>query len=496
MKEKRHVSTRMRWARFRFGVISPLLTSPPGSGELAGALDALSSRSYQHPVTGAAVRFGRSTIEHWLYAARAEPNDPIGALARKVHGRAGSHPSVSAALRAAIEAQHRAHPRWSFKLHHDNLLALAQMQPEIGKVPSVTVLRRFMKGRGLVKHKGPRRRRGDGQHATVFESRERRSFEVGYVHALWHSDFHHGSRSVVDEHGQWHKPVLLGFLDDCSRVACHLQWYLHEDSQSFVHGLSQAILKRGLCRGLLTDNGSAMTSAEVEEGLTRLSVEHHTTLPYCPEQNGKQESFWGQVEGRLLAMLEGERELTLHKLNDATQAWVELEYHRALHSELGQSPLQKLLDGPSVARLAPSSEALRRAFRTEVTRTQRRSDGTITVEGVRFELPSAYRVLLRPVVRYARWDLSSIDLVDERTDAHLCTLLPLDKQLNADGRRRVVTPIGDGDNAPAADSGIAPHLRQLMAQYSATGLPPAYVPDHRESPSRTQSTPNEGEQSP
>jgi putative transposase len=85
--------------------------------------------------------------------------------------------------------------------------------------------------------------------------------------------------------------------------------------------------------------------------------------------NGKQESFWGRVEGRLIAMLEGERELTLHKLNEATQAWVELEYQRSIHSELGKTPLERMLEGPSVVRPSPSSEGLRRAFRTEVVRT-------------------------------------------------------------------------------------------------------------------------------
>jgi hypothetical protein len=29
---------------------------------------------------------------------------------------------------------------------------------------------------------------------------------------------------------------------------------------------------------------------------------------------------------------------------------------------------------------------------------------------------------------------------------------------------------------PRKPSGIAPHLRALMAEYSATGLPPAFVP--------------------
>jgi hypothetical protein len=35
--------------------------------------------------------------------------------------------------------------------------------------------------------------------------------------------------------------------------------------------------------------------------------------------NGKQENIWGRVEGRLLAMLEGEPNLTLEQLNLATQ---------------------------------------------------------------------------------------------------------------------------------------------------------------------------------
>ena len=32
------------------------------------------------------------------------------------------------------------------------------------------------------------------------------------------------------------------------------------------------------------------------------------------------------------------------------------------------------------------------------------------------------------------------------------------------------------EHTPAPQSGMAPLLRQLMAQYAATGLPPAYLP--------------------
>jgi hypothetical protein len=240
-----------------------------------------------------------------------------------------------------------------------------------------------------------------------------------------------------------------------------------------VHGLAQAIQKRGLPRALLTDNGAAMLAAETTEGLERLGVVHHTTLPYSPEQNGKQEHFWAQIEGRLLPMLEGEPELTLDLLNTASQAWVEHEYHQKEHSEIKETPLERFLRGPSVGRESPSSDALRRAFRMELTRTQRRSDGTVTVCGVRFEVPAVYRTLVTLHVRAARWDLSSVDLVDPRHGHHLAVLLPLDKARNAEGVRRVLRT---DDHREAKKSGIAPHLRQLMADYAATGLPPAFLP--------------------
>src|SRR3972149_4764205 len=75
-----------------------------------------------------------------------------------------------------------------------------------------------------------------------------------------------------------------------------------------------------------------MVADAVTQGLARLGIVHHTTLPYSPYQNAKQEVFWAQLEGRLVAMLEGVRDLTLPFLNEATQAWVEMEHNRTVHS--------------------------------------------------------------------------------------------------------------------------------------------------------------------
>jgi hypothetical protein len=80
------------------------------------------------------------------------------------------------------------------------------------------------------------------------EQLEVRSFEVDHVSALWHLDFHHAARKVLTRTGAWVKPMLLGVIDDRSRLVCHLQWYLDETAESLVHGLSQAFMKRGLPR--------------------------------------------------------------------------------------------------------------------------------------------------------------------------------------------------------------------------------------------------------
>ena len=232
--------------------------------------------------------------------------------------------------------------------------------------------------------------------------------------------------------------------------------------------------KRGLPRALMTDNGAAMQAEEFQAGLHTLGILHETTLPYSPYQNAKQETFWATLEGRLMAMLEGVKDLTLERLNLLTQAWVEQGYHRERHAELGTTPLRRFLDSPGVGRPCLDSDALRQAFRRTQQRRQRRSDGTISLAGTRYEIPSRYRHLERPTVRYARWDLGAVELIDPRHLTHLCPLYPLDKSANADGQRRVLT--SPDEPMTLSDGSLPALLQQYLADYAATGQPPAYLP--------------------
>jgi putative transposase len=471
-------SRHQRWAHLRFAVVGPLLAAPPAPGELSAALRALADKLWRHPVSGAAVRFGVSTIERWYYRARRERQDPVGVLRRKVRRDVGRQSALSEPLAAVLLAQYREHPGWSVQLHADNLAARVLADATLGAVPSYASVRRFLVARGLRKRRGGVSAAPGVQRAEQRrEEREVRPYEATHVNALWHLDFHHGSRKVLTAAGLWVLPLLLGVLDDRSRLCCHAQWYLCENTECLVHGFTQALLKRGLPRALLTDNGAAMLAAEFREGLTRLGIVHHTTLPHSPYQNGKQENFWAQVEGRLLAMLEGVSDLSLALLNRATQAWVEMEYQRRPHGETGQLPIERFVAGPELTRPAPTAEELARAFTASAQRMQRHSDGTLTLQSVRYEVPNRYRHLHRLTLRFASWDRRTAYLVDARTDMILCRLYPVDLAANASGQRRrneLLDPVAAP--SPPASATMAPLLQQLLADYAATGLPAAYLP--------------------
>lgn len=466
------------WAQFRFSVIGGLLARPPEKGQLGKELKKLAEQRYRHPVNGGWVCFGASTIERWYYRA-LNSQDPISALGRKIRSDLGKTIAMSPQLLKVLYQQYKDYPDWTYRLHADNLAAFVEQNLEFDQPPCYATVLRCMQERGWIKKRSFRRNQTPGQQraAERLERREVRGFESEYVHALWHLDFHTGRR-VVDVHGKWHTPQALCILDDRSRLCCHIQWYLNETAEVLFHGLSQAFHKRGLPRSLITDNGAAMLADETQKGLLRLGIMHETTLAYSPYQNGKQEAFWGQLEGRLMPMLKRVEPLTLEFLNTACQAWVEQEYNRSVHEEIKTSPINRLLEGPDVSRSAPDSSQLKFAFSVQQARSQRQSDGTIQLKGVRFEIPSRFRHVKRLQVRYQSWDLSIAYLVDKRLGNLLATIYPQDKIKNANQHRRTLQSVSEHKMAgpQAASDPIPPLLRKLLSDYAATGLPPAYLP--------------------
>jgi len=217
--------------------------------------------------------------------APLKAHDPVNTLKNRLGSHYGTFPSLSIEVRDQLVGQYLEHPGWTMKLHHDNLISLNRASGRV--VPSYPTVRRFLKARGLFRKARPKRQTAGAIAALErLEQREVRSYEVEHVAALWHLDFHVGSRQILKRSGEWVTPKLLGILDDRSRLVCHLQWYGDETAESLIHGLSQAIMKRGLPRALMTDNGAAMVAGETVQGLNDLGILHQRTLPYSAYQNG------------------------------------------------------------------------------------------------------------------------------------------------------------------------------------------------------------------
>jgi transposase InsO family protein len=470
MNDDPEIPSNRRWAEFRFSVVGGLLASPPKNGNLQEELKILSQKLWKHPTTKQMTTFGFSTIENWYYQSRNERDNPVEILKTKIRSDKNRFKSVSEQVKEALRVQYLEHPAWSYQLHADNITTVFG-----NAAPSYGSVRRYMKKIGLTKKKRMKKKFFKTGENGVFETREKRSFENEYCNGLWHADYHHSSLQVITTDGSRKTPIILAIIDDHSRLICHAQWYLNEDTENLVHSFSQAALKRGLPRSFLTDNGGPFTSGEFTQGLKRLAIKVENTLPYSPWQNGKQERFFGTLECRLMDMLENKKDLTLKELNDYTVAWLEMEYHRSVHTDINLAPIERFANGKDVGRTSPSFSELKFYFCREERRLQRLTDGTISLNAKRYEIPLRFRTLKEIWLRFAEWDMSHVFLVDRITGNLLEKIYPIDKVKNAYAGRRVISDNPSIEKPVPAGDGVAPLLKKYKDDHRIKNTPSSYL---------------------
>jgi hypothetical protein len=243
-----------------------------------------------------------------------------------------------------------------------------------------------------------------------------------------------------------------------------VQWSFSESSEDLVRAISIAIMKHGRPCRFLSDNGAAMRAKEYIQGLERLGVFVNKIRKKKPNQNGKTEVHWASMESKLLAMLIGQEDLNLGQLNEMTIAWAELGYNRNIHREIKMTPLDRYLSSKNVGSSSCDEDTLKRAFRIDEFRCPRQSDHTITIDDILFRLPQQFWPLDRILVRYARWDLSFVHVVDFVTSKEIMRIFPVDKEANADGKRRSIsTPIEVSTERKRTT--LPPYMQDLVRQY-------------------------------
>ena len=214
--------------------------------------------------------------------------------------------------------------------------------------------------------------------ANESDNKHRLAFAKAHANEMWQAD------TLYGPHVAGSQSRLIAFIDDCSRVCCHGQFFLAETTATLIEALRSAFYKRGVPQSIYVDNGSIYTSKEIMQICARVGCLLHHAPVRDGAAKGKVERFFRTVRDQFLI-----RQLdlsSLDTLNRAFTEWVEEQYNAQTHSVLGMSPLDRYALDRSRVRFLPPNEANDELFFIEEDRTVR-TDNTFSFKAMRFEAP-------------------------------------------------------------------------------------------------------------
>lgn len=325
---------------------------------------------------GRRVRVSRKTIDRWIRAYRAGGFEGLAPTART------GEPVTDKRLLDLAEALKREAPART-----------AAQVAEIIRVtesggPSTRTVQRHLARLGL--HTRP-----DGNPPEAFGR-----FEAAAPGELWTGDALHGP--VI----AGRKTYLFAFIDDHSRALVGYRWGISEDTVRLEAALRSALAARGVPKAVYVDNGSAFVSRQLLRAMASLGVILVHSRPGRPQGRGKIERFFETVRIQFLVEIDARPPADLAELNRLFCAWVETVYHRRVHTETGQAPIERLLAG-GTPRL-PTPAALHEAFLWSETRTVTKV-ATVSLHGNTFEVDAAL-VGSRVEVVFDPFDLTSVEI--------------------------------------------------------------------------------------
>ena len=394
---------------FRWQVISEATDFSLSARERGALVRALAAREHLGP-DGRWVRVSRNTVDRWIRAYREGGFEALVPAPRRV---ANQTPERLLELAVALRREQPA--RTAAQIHR--IIVEAE-----GRSPSARTIQRHLVAAGLP-WRGSQIARALGR------------FEAEFRNELWTGDALHGP--LIDGR----RAILFCFIDDHSRLFVGYRWAGREDVLNASRALRAGIAARGVPKAVYVDNGSPFVSGQLLRACAVLGIRLIHSRPGRPEGRGKIERAFRTVRDQLLVELEDHPAATLEELGQAFQAWVEQVYHRRVHSETGQAPLERFLAaGPPQL---PAERSLREAFRWSERRTVSRT-GTVGMHGNTYEVD--------PGLAGRRVDLvfDPLELADVevRLDGHHAGLaLPM-------RIKRHVHPRAQAQREPGAPTGI------------------------------------------
>ncbi|HEX5877863.1 MAG TPA: DDE-type integrase/transposase/recombinase [Actinomycetota bacterium] len=432
---------------FRYGLIREAADPRLSTKQRGRLVRDLAGREHPGPF-GTPVRVARPTIDRWIRDWRRGGFDALVPHPRRVQPRTPAQVlELAAALKREVPARTavqiatilRAHSGWS---------------------PDERTLQRHFVRLEL-------NTRPDGQPPRAFGR-----FEAEAPNVRWTGDALHGP--VVGGR----KAILFGFVDDHSRLVVGHRWGHLEDTVRLSAALRNALACRGIPQSVYLDNGSAMVDRQLQRACAVLGIRLVHSRPGQPAGRGKIEKFFRTVREQFLVEITPDRgPADLVELNTLFTAWVETVYHRRVHTETEQAPLDRwsVIGAPTL----PTPAQLREAFLWSEWRTVGKT-GTVGLHGNSYEVDAAL-VGRRVELVFDPFDLTRLQVRWHGRDMGAAVPHRIGRHVHAKARPEPDT------NPPAAATGID-YLALVAAQHTAEladRVRYAQLPDQEPDPDTT-----------
>jgi putative transposase len=342
---------------FRYTLIRDLADPGLPKAERGRLVRALSEREHVGP-DGRLVRVSATTLWRWVRFYRRGGFDALVPQPRVVAVR-----TPAETLELAFQIKRERPERTAAQVHE--IMLAAGEQP----VPGLRTLQTHLARAGL-------NVRADGRSPGKVYGR----FEASVRNELWTGDGLHGPRLATSAT----RAVLVAFIDDHSRLLVGWRWGAGEDVFRLEAALRAGLMSRGVPASILVDRGSAFVSHQLLRACAVLGVKLIHASPRAATTKGKIERFWRTVRDQFLVEIDDGIELA--ELNRLFSAWLEVVYHRRVHSETGQTPLERF-DAAGAPAL-PTPALLREAFLWSQERTVTKT-ATVSLHSNSYEVDPA-----------------------------------------------------------------------------------------------------------
>jgi putative transposase len=342
---------------FRYALVRDAADAGSSKAERGRLVRAVADREHVGP-DGRLVRVARGTLDRWLRAYRHGGFEALVPAPRVVA------PRTSIELLELAFALKRERPERTAAQVREIMLAAG------GPAPGLRTLQTHLARQGL-------NVRADGRAPGKVYGR----FEASARNELWTGDGLHGPTLAGTAA---RRAVLLAFIDDHSRLLVGWRWGTGEDVFGLEAALRSGLMARGIPEAVLVDRGSAFVSSQLLRACAVLGVKLIHASPRAATTKGKIERFFRTVRDRFLVEIDDGIELA--ELNRLFSAWLEVVYHRRVHSETGQTPLERF--HAAGAPPLPTPALLREAFLWSQERTVTKT-ATVSLHGNQYEVDAA-----------------------------------------------------------------------------------------------------------